>query len=219
VKGAQACKHCTRPHAHPLKPPTTHAPSPNPEPPKNARARRRRRYIQTRIGEDYELPPGSLYRAFPRLAAELARTVFIGTTWEAATPADAFAARLAAAALARRLPRRAGPGFTETHAARRAPGPECRPVVSLRAPRGPSLRAERARPRTPARRPRRRKPANPRPRRHFRCGHLAAVPWLASMLCPLWVYEWGFGLVYGLLPGSMARAPPGKGEATPLREE
>jgi hypothetical protein len=72
--------------AHPLNPPT-------------------RRYIRTHIGDGYELPKGSIYHAFPRLANELSKTVFIGTTFEAATPADVFASRLAKAVLAPRIPR------------------------------------------------------------------------------------------------------------------
>ncbi|GBF97034.1 hypothetical protein Rsub_09507 [Raphidocelis subcapitata] len=109
-------------------------------------------YIQTHIGERYELPRGSLYHAFPRLERELARTIFIGTTYEAATPADKFAARLAAAVLAKRIPR------------------------------------------------------------HYRDGHMAIIPWLASMFVPLWVYEWGFGLRYGLLPNCQTRRPFGADE-------
>ncbi|KAI8471993.1 MAG: hypothetical protein J3K34DRAFT_415346 [Monoraphidium minutum] len=106
-------------------------------------------YIQTHIGDGYELPASSLYHAFPRLVAELAKGPFIGTTYAAATPADKFAAALAATVLAERIPR------------------------------------------------------------HYRGGHLAIVPWLASMFVPLWFYDWGFGLRYGLLPNSQVRRPFG----------
>ncbi|KIY97815.1 putative oxidoreductase yqjQ [Monoraphidium neglectum] len=104
-------------------------------------------YIRTHIGDGYELPKGSIYHAFPRLANELSKTVFIGTTFEAATPADVFASRLAKAVLAPRIPR------------------------------------------------------------HYRDGHLAIVPWLASMFVPLWIYEWGFALRYGITPNSMVGRP------------
>ena len=64
------------------------------------------RYIQTHIGDErHDLPPGSLYHSFPRLAQEMSETVFLGTSYERATPVDTFCGRFAPVVLSARPPR------------------------------------------------------------------------------------------------------------------
>lgn len=65
------------------------------------------RYVRTNIGdENHDLPADSPYRcgAFPKLEAAMASSVFLGTSYEAATPVETFCTRLAVGVLSKSPP-------------------------------------------------------------------------------------------------------------------
>jgi hypothetical protein len=182
-------------------------PSPSPCPPP-------RSYIRTHVADtEHDLPPTSAYhRACPRLAAQMASTVFLGTSYDASTPADVFGARFAAAVLARRPPRcargagrapRRGGGWAAPGAER----PRGLPAMS-RAARGGKRRPEPRGSPEPAPTPPPAPAPGPAPGpgpRHFRYGAWVWFPWLMSMVAPVRVMDWGFALRFGLIPGAAKR--------------